>query len=333
MERNMQELNKRKTKRPYFTLLLISAIVYFFLAVIWRYFAPLIVAFLILAAVEPGLSKWSSKLKIGRKPVAYIFLVFIIASVALCVWFGLIPYLQGCDFSWCYELLDHPWIIKAVTYMQEHGMVPVAEWSQTAIRISSKVLFNVGAYGLSVFLLAGVFAKMKNKMEQQSEGRLLLGVSKDVIDYGKAYLKTQGKLFVIICLICIPGLMLSGIQGGWLLGILAGILDFFPVFGTGIVLVPTALWQFLEKDYLAGAVCSGLFLVCAVLREILEPKFLGKAIKLPSIGIWISIYAGIQLFGTSGIFKGPIGYLLICTIYRRIRCQDRPSEEENVHFS
>lgn len=305
-------------KRPYFTLLLISAIVYFFLAVVWRYFAPLIFAFLILLAVEPGLSKWSGKLGMGRKPIAYLFLILIIVSVALCVWFGLIPYLEGCDFSWCEELLEHPWVAKAVTYLQENGMGPVAEWSKTAVEIGSKVLFNIGAYGLSIFLLAGVFTKLKNKMQQHTEGKLLLGISADIISYAKAYLKTQGKLFLIMCLLCIPTLTFSGIKMGWLLGILAGILDFFPIFGTGIILVPIALWQFLEKDYFAGIICAVLFLVCAVAREFLEPKYLGNATKLPSIGIWISIYAGIQLFGASGIFKGPIGYLLICTIYERI---------------
>lgn len=314
----MQEKNKRELKKPYFTLLLISTIVYFFLAVIWRYFAPLIVAFLILVAVEPGLSKWSGRIGIGRKPMAYLSLVLIIVSVALCVWFGLIPYLKCCDFSWCDELLEHPWVVKALTYLQENGMGPIAEWSGTAIQISSKILFNIGAYSLSVFLLAGVFTRLKNRMEQSKEGKLLLGISGDIISYIKAYLKTQGKLFLIICLLCIPTLSFSGIQGGWLLGILAGVLDFFPVFGTGIVLVPTALWQFLERDYIPGIICAVLFLVCAVVREVLEPKFLGSAIKLPSIGIWISIYAGIQLFGVSGIFKGPIGYLLICTIYQRL---------------
>ena len=141
----MQEKNKRELKKPYFTLLLISAIVYFFLAVIWRYFAPLIVAFLILVAVEPGLSKWSGKFGIGRKPMAYLSLVLIIVSVALCVWFGLIPYLKCCDFSWCEELLEHPWVVKVLTYLQENGMGPIAEWSGTAIQISSKILFNIGA--------------------------------------------------------------------------------------------------------------------------------------------------------------------------------------------
>ena len=314
----MQEKNKGKLKRPYVTLLLIAAIVYFFLAVIWRYFAPLIVAFLILVGVEPGLSKWSSRCGVGRKPLAYLFLVLMIVSVSLCIWFGLIPYLKGCDFSWCEEFLEHPWISKMICYLQEHGMGPVAEWSKGAIQFGSKVLFNIGAYGLSIFLLAGVFTKLKKRLESNGEGRFILDVSRDIITYIKAYFETQGKLFIIMCLICIPTLTLSGIQAGWLLGILAGVFDFFPVFGTGIVLVPTALWQFFEKDYLAGTICAVIFIVCAAVREFLEPKFLGNAIKLPSIGIWISIYAGMQLFGASGIFKGPIGYLLICTIYERI---------------
>lgn len=315
----MEEKNKRQLKRPYLTLLFIAAIVYFFLAVIWRYFAPLIVAFLVLLAVEPSLSKWSGRLRIGRKPLAYLSIVCILASLAVCIWFGLIPYLKSCDFSWCAEMLKHPWVQKVCAYFQENGLGTVAEWSTSLIQLASKIFFNIGAYSLSIFLLAGIFGKVKDKMEQNKEGKLLIWISKDVISYAKAYLKTQGKLFLIISIICIPGLMLSGIQGGWALGLLAGVLDFFPVFGTGIVLVPTALWQFMEKDYIPAIICVILFIVCAVARELLEPKFLGNATKLPSIGIWISIFAGLQLFGASGIFKGPIGYLLICTIYERIR--------------
>lgn len=315
----MEEKNKRQLKRPYLTLLFIAAIVYFFLAVVWRYFAPLIVAFLVLLAVEPSLSKWSGRLRIGRKPLAYLSIVCILASLAVCIWFGLIPYLKSCDFSWCADMMEHPWIKKVCAYFQENGLGTVAEWSTSLIQLASKIFFNIGAYSLSIFLLAGIFGKVKTKMEQNKEGKLIIGISKDVITYIKAYLRTQGKLFLIISLLCIPTLMFSGIQGGWVLGILAGVLDFFPVFGTGIVLVPTALWQIMEKDYIPAVVCGVLFVVCAVVRELLEPKFLGSATKLPSIGIWISIYAGLQLFGAGGIFKGPIGYLLICTIYDRIR--------------
>lgn len=326
----MQEKNKREKKNPYITLLLISAIVYFFLSVVWRYFAPLIVAFLILTAIEPTLSKWSKRCRIGRKPIAYIFLVLTISGAALGIWFWLIPYLKCCDFSWCYQILEHPWAKKALLALQEHGMGNLAQWSKMAIDLFSKVLFNFGAYGLSVFLLAGVFSKITEKMQEYAEGRLLLSISEDIITYLKAYLKTQGKLFLIIAALCIPTLMLSGITNGWILGILAAVLDFFPVFGTGIILVPTALWKILERDYITAAICGILFCVCAIVREILEPKFLGSSIKLPGIGIWISVYAGTQLFGVSGIFKGPIGYLLICTIYERVK-DAKKCPQNNIH--
>ncbi len=313
---------QNQLKKPYFTLLLISAVVYFFLKWVWPLFAPLIVAFLILVAVEPGLDKWSIRLKVKRKPLAYVFIAITVIGLVASVWFGLIPFIQQCDFSWCQKLLEFPWIQKLYAQLQEQGLGTVAEWSTSALKIGSNALFNIGAYGLSVFLLAGVFAKLKSNMTNQKEGILILGISKDILSYLKAYLLTQGKLLLISSVLCTITLSLIGIQNGWLIGILAGLLDFFPILGVGLVLVPTAIWQFMERDYLVGATCIILYVVCVVAREVLEPKFLGQAVKLPAIGIWISVYAGIQLFGVGGILKGPIAYLLITTIYRRIQYQE-----------
>lgn len=318
----MSRQDKKQMKRPYLTLLVILAVVYFFLKIVWPLFAPLIVAFLILVGIEPWLDKWSNRLGMKRKPLAYVFIVITIIGLIAGIWFGLIPYLKGCDFSWCQKLLEHPWVKSVCTQLQEHGLGTVAEWSTSALKIGSSAVFNIGAYGLSVFLLAGVFGKLKNNMENHKEGILILGISKDIISYLKAYFKTQGKLLLILSSLCALTLSLVGIQNGWLLGVLAGILDFFPVLGVGLVLVPTALWQFVEKDYFVGGSCIVLFIVCAVVREVLEPKFLGQAMKLPAIGIWISVYAGLQLFGVGGILKGPIAYLLISTIYRRLQYKE-----------
>jgi len=318
----MQNGADKQIKRPYITLLLIAGVVYFFLKVVWPLFAPLIVAFLILVAIEPWLNKWSCRFGMKRKPLAYIFIIITIIGLAAGIWFGLIPFLKGCDFSWCEKILEHPWVKSVCAQLQEQGLGTVAEWSTSALKIGSNIIFNIGAYGLSVFLLAGIFGKLKHNMENYKEGVLILGISNDIISYLKAYFKTQGKLFLILSALCTATLSLVSIQNGWLLGILAGFLDFFPILGVGLVLVPTALWQFIEKDYLIGVACIVLFIVCAGLREVLEPKFLGQAMKLPAIGIWISVFAGLQLFGVGGILKGPIAYLLISTIYRRIQYKE-----------
>ena len=318
----MQNGTERQFKKPYLTLLAITAVVYFFLKCIWPLFAPLIVAFLVLVAIEPVLSKWSKRFKIKRKPLAYAFIAITIAGVIAGIWFGLVPYIKGCDFSWCKELLEIPFIQKIYVYLQDNGIGAVASASSSALKIGSKVLFHIGAYGLSIFLLASTFGKLKSHMEKHKEGVLILGISGDIITYLKAFLKTQGKLFLIQTSLCVLVLSVAGIQNGWLIGLLAGVLDFFPILGVGIVLVPTTIWQFMAKNYVAGTICAVLFVACITIREILEPKFLGQAVKLPAIGIWTSIFAGIQLFGASGILKGPVAYLLISTIYRRIQYKE-----------
>ena len=309
-------------KKPYLTLLLISAVVYFFLKWVWPLFSPLIVAFLILLAIEPSLSKWSKRLGMKKKVLAYVFIAFTTIGLVAGLYFGLIPFLEGCDFSWCEELLKEPFMEKVVIYLQENGLGTVATISSSALKIGSKVIFNISAYGLSIFLLANVFGKLKENMQKQKEGILILGISNDILTYLKAYFLTLGKMFLILSTLCVLGLMILGIKNGWLIGILAGFLDMLPIIGIGLVLVPTALWQFIQKDYFAGLGCIGVFVASVVVREVLEPKFLGQAVKLPAIGILVSVFAGLKLFGVSGILKGPIAYLLITTIYRRIQYKE-----------
>lgn len=315
-------------RKPYLTLLLIAAIVYFFLAIVWRYFAPLFVSFLILLLVEPSLEKCSCRMHMKKRVIAYLIIMVLLLSMAAGIWFGLIPYLKCCDFSWCLKMLEHPWVKRILEYLQTKGLDSVSGLPTLVLSAASSFLFQAGAYGLSLFLLSNVYCKLKKQLEEQPEGQLLLEICGDIISYLKGYIKTQSKLLVIILVICSVGLTVIGIRFGWLLGIFAAIMDFFPVFGTGIVLVPTALWQFLEGDYGQGILCLILFLICGIVREILEPKFLGNALRLPAIGIWISIYAGIQLFGFSGFLKGPIGYLLIVTVYARVRQAQEASEEK-----
>ncbi|MFI3238550.1 MAG: AI-2E family transporter [Lachnospiraceae bacterium] len=313
----MQEIYEESKAKPIFTLLFITAIVYFFLEYIWTYFAPVLLAFLVLYAVNPAFDFMSEKFHIGKKLLVYLAFLLTFSLLYISVGLGLIPYLKCFDFAFLYEFLEHPYMVKCISYLQEKGSGTLAQYSAKAIQISSSTMFYVGAFILSLFLLAADFEKITRALRDCKEGEFMLSISDEVITYAKAYLKTQAKLFVIIAVLSVPTLLLLGIKEGWLLGILAGVMDLLPVFGTGIVLIPVAIWQFLEKDYSSCVVVVLLYLVCAVVREILEPKFLGSAIKLPAIGVWASIYAGMKLFGAAGFIKGPIGFLLIYTIYKK----------------
>jgi predicted PurR-regulated permease PerM len=112
---------------------------------------------------------------------------------------------------------------------------------------------------------------------------------------------------------------LARIQNGVLWGILAGVLDAFPFIGTGVVLVPLGIVQIVQGRYGTALVCGLLYVACIFLRELLEPRLIGRRIGVPPIAVLLSIYVGIRLFGVWGIVKGPLGFVVIRESYLSIK--------------
>ena len=124
------------------------------------------------------------------------------------------------------------------------------------------------------------------------------------------YLKAQMVILLVISVVATAGLLIGRVRGAVVLGLLAGLLDAMPFIGTGIVLVPTALWQLLEYN-VQGAVCAVIaYVLCMMARELLEPRLLGKQVGIRPVVMLFSVYAGIRLFGIAGIFLGPL-YLVL----------------------
>ena len=58
-----------------------------------------------------------------------------------------------------------------------------------------------------------------------------------------------------------------------------------------------------------------MYVACIFIRELLEPKLIGKKIGVSPVLILLSIYAGIKLFGIWGIIGGPLGFIMIYQAY------------------
>ena len=109
---------------------------------------------------------------------------------------------------------------------------------------------------------------------------------------------------------------------GWLFGLLAGVLDAFPFIGTGIVLVPLTIWLFLKGQLIQAVFCLVLYGVCALVRELLEPKLIGEKVGIYPIALFASVFIGMQLFGVSGIIKGPLSIVIIYEIRKVLLAKD-----------
>ena len=102
-----------------------------------------------------------------------------------------------------------------------------------------------------------------------------------------------------------------------ILAIVVAIIDFLPILGTGTVLIPWSLVMIFTKNYLLGFGLLVLYATISVVRQIAEPKILGKSFGLHPIIALIGIYAGYRLFGFIGIILAPMTVALICSLLKK----------------
>lgn len=128
---------------------------------------------------------------------------------------------------------------------------------------------------------------------------------------GNAYFKVQGIIILCNSAICSIGLLLLGNPYGLVLGILIGLLDALPIFGTGTVFIPWSLICLVMGKFGRAAAVYSLYLITYFLREIMESKMMGSRLGIAPLTMLFIIYVGILIYGFWGFIIGPISYCII----------------------
>lgn len=112
--------------------------------------------------------------------------------------------------------------------------------------------------------------------------------------------------------------LVQGVLGGLLFSIfdfgqpilwggVMGILAFLPIFGIGLVLIPTSIILLLKGDI---ALATGVFIFYVVLsfsvEYLLKPKMVGERVQMHTLLVFLSIMGGLSVFGFLGIVYGPL---------------------------
>lgn len=136
------------------------------------------------------------------------------------------------------------------------------------------------------------------------------------------YLKAQLILSGAVGLIILVALVIWGQDYSLIIAIITAIIDFVPFFGSGIVLVPWAIFSFIS-----GNVTKAIFLVILsfglfLFRKLAEPKVVGNHTGLSPLTSLVSIYVGMRVGGVLGMIFVPILVMIIITMYRVGAFQD-----------
>lgn len=339
------------------TLLIIVGAVYFFLEYLTPLISPVLIAMLFVTIFGPLLKKMKEKLRLNRQVGAVLLLLLAGAVLVVLVWI-LFSWVVGSLPEWVGKLdeleqdigiivhnvtdivgrtigVDSDYLAatilsrieEGIDYFQMQSVPGMLSQSLEYVKLAAALGGFFVTFIIAAVLLAKDYDRIMNNLLDREEFHVLLEVICGIIRYIATFVKAQLIIMASIASLSALTLSFAGIQHGALWGLLAGLLDALPFIGTGIVLVPLALTQFLAGNYGRVLVCVILYCACAFLREMMEPRLIGKRVGIPPIAVLLAVYAGIQLFGIWGIIKGPLGYMIIYQTYTSLQRRNEARQE------
>ena len=121
---------------------------------------------------------------------------------------------------------------------------------------------------------------------------------KFIVNYGLILFMTFMELFI--------GLKILKVPYAGIIAFVIAILDILPVLGTGGVLIPWSIVSLILGDFITAAGIIILYIVITVIRNIVEPRLIGKQMGLHPVVTLAAMLVGLNLFGIVGLFGFPI---------------------------
>ncbi len=315
------------------------------------YFFPFVAGWVIALIAGPMVRFFEEKLKIKRKTGSAFVIVVVIGLVVLLIYLigawlveqtiGLINYLPaiwnsveqdfndiGKNFSTIYGRLPID-IQDSITEITTEIGSYVGELLG---KISSPTITAVGNFakslpsviiGIIMALLSSyLFVAEKNSIVDWFRKNMPYAiqskysmVKRSLVKSVGGYFKAQLKIEVWMYLLVFIGLCILRVEYAFLIALGIALLDFFPFFGTGTVMVPWAILKILSSDY---QMAIGLLIIWGggqLARQLIQPKIVGDSIGVAPIPTLFLLYLGYKLSGVIGMIVAvPIG-LLIFTMY------------------
>ncbi len=123
---------------------------------------------------------------------------------------------------------------------------------------------------------------------------------------GKQYLRACLFLGFLTFLQAFIGLAVLGVPYAFLLALFIAAVDFLPLLGTGVILIPWAIVCLLLGQIKLGIGLLILYGVTTLIRQVLEPKLIGDGLGLHPLLSLLAMYAGLRLFGVWGMILAPL---------------------------
>lgn len=328
--------------------IVILLLVIFLAPKVLSFFMPFVIGGIIAALANGPVHFLETKLKIKRKASTVMVIVLVIAAISgigyFIVWIlikqsvGFIQYLPD---LWETTQAD---FYKIGTYLERFMVRLPADIRQNAegwvVKLSTTIADAIGNIGSSNFTNVGhvvgniatavinivmcalssyFFIAEKDYINQFVKTHVPKSfkdrwqvVYSSILQAVGGYFKAQFRIEIWIYLIVVIGLTILKIRYSLLIALGIAVLDFFPVFGTGTVMVPWAIIRLISGDYFMGI---GLLIIWGggqLIRQFIQPKIMGDSIGMPPIPTLFLLFIGYKISGVFGMIVAiPIGIIVV----------------------
>ena len=326
--------------------------IYRFALYLLRLFMPFVLGYIFALMVDPLVRKLQRHLKIPRKIGALLVIVLLIGVVGGgIIWavykiinelrsmYDQIPtiYTNIMDkveivkakMGGIYEILP-PNVQKALLEMGTRfselaadfindKSVPIVAGAGSFAKSVPSGFVSVVVFLLSSFFIACDIDRVKTcvkKIFRIKNTDKLARVAAEIKKYLGAYIKAQGTIMLIAFCILFLGLSILKVPYAVIIALGTALLDALPFFGSGAVLLPWTLVNFVTSNTKLGIGTLLIYVVIVVTRQFIEPKIVSNNIGISPILTLMSMYLGFRIFSIGGMILGPLVMMLLISLYR-----------------
>lgn len=231
-----------------------------------------------------------------------------------------------CDMIPFVDLRDKLWAMRSNLDEELWGMLVgfgesitggLVSLMGTAVAFLPNALFTTAVVIIATYYFAIDRVKINSFFLSLFPERLrpALKNTRDVLanTVGK-YLRAYGLLFFITFGELLLAFVVLGVDYSFILALVIALVDFLPVLGTGTVLIPWGIILLIMGNYGLGAGILVTYVLITVIRQVIEPRIVGKFIGLPPIAALASMYIGLKLLGLWGLFLFPLGAIILMRV-------------------
>ncbi len=336
----------------YIFAIILTALIIFVLPWALEFFWPFVVAAIIAAIANPLVRFLEKKMNIRRKAGSVVVIVLTLAAVVAAS-YGIV-YVLISEVIGFFTSVPDTWAkvngsIRTLSDSISHKFALLPKGSKDFFATLGESIYEAlsnigtstgeraaeaasdGVRNAPLFIIGVIMCILASYLfvaEREQISKFMMKIVPDhikdryiiVTDTMKSavggYFKAQFKIMIFVYIVLIIGFIILGIDYAGLIALLIALLDFLPFFGTGAVMWPWALYAVLQKDYKFALGMMIVWGLSQLVRQLIQPKFVGDSIGMPAIPTLILLYVGFRVGGALGLILAvPIG-MIVYNLYK-----------------